>query len=452
MLRFVTKSKKGFTMVELLIVLLLLSLGAFALINMFSVANRSFNKSEERYLKQEAVKMAAELLRTGSANVAPAQTADVFKDTSVVPTGEAIDEAYSYLFTQPVKKCKECDANVLYTANACSTSGCSGTLEFAGYYLYNQNMGEKRAAADRISDEPMYVSIRPYETPSYEGGLAENQCGVTITIAALEEDFEYEFDSNGILTKQPTADDIYYSLDVAYHFPNMVTNASGVTVNYVSANQLSAANKYDSNGNIVGSEYAVDCYSSVDSNGKPRYYACSQTLDGKEHCGCDTNLDKHEDSIYCKDCDCSCPNKIGSVLRVYADSIISGDNTNTSVAIPKLCFIASASYGHDSGEVGMLCDFRDKCLLTNPLGKAFVNAYYTISPPIADFIRESEPLKAAVRIALKPLVVAAEYSLNPDIRAEGVISLVMVFGCGIGATVTMMKIDKRFRKEKRKEK
>ena len=78
MLGFLTRSKKGFTMVELLIVTLLLGLGAFAVINVINVAYRSFDKSEERYIKQEAVKTVAELLRTGSNSVAAAQTADIF--------------------------------------------------------------------------------------------------------------------------------------------------------------------------------------------------------------------------------------------------------------------------------------------------------------------------------------------------------------------------------------
>ena len=100
-MEFIKKAKRGFTLVELLVVTLLLGLGAFAIINIINVAYRSFDKSEERYIKQEAVKTVAELLRTGSNNVAPAQTADIFYDTSVVPTGNAVDESYSYLFFEP---------------------------------------------------------------------------------------------------------------------------------------------------------------------------------------------------------------------------------------------------------------------------------------------------------------------------------------------------------------
>lgn len=396
MLGFLTRSKKGFTMVELLIVTLLLGLGAFAVINVINVAYRSFDKSEERYIKQEAVKTVAELLRTGSNNVAAAQTADIFDDVSIVPTGAAKDESYSYLFFEPHED--------------------EETGEVDGYYLYNLNKGKTRNSIEPISDVPMYVKIRAYEAKSYEGATVyENQCGVIITLAALEDDFDY---SSG---KEPKSDDIYYSLDVAYHFPNMVTNDTGITVNYVSKGTLSTANAYDDNGNTTSSPvYAVEC----------------EEMCSLEHCGCQEN---HK----CKDCNCDCDNKVGRVLRVYADSILSGDNTNTSVAVPKLCFVATASYGHDSGEVGLLCDFRDNVLFKSELGTAFVNAYYKLSPPVADFISEHEGLKAAVRIALKPVIVVAEYALEPELLEESAPWMIVFLGCLAGTVATVVVIKKR---------
>jgi hypothetical protein len=47
---------------------------------------------------------------------------------------------------------------------------------------------------------------------------------------------------------------------------------------------------------------------------------------------------------------------------------------------------------------------RDRFLLTNAVGKAFVHLYYTYSPPIADTIANHNSLKIAVRIGLLPLV------------------------------------------------
>ncbi len=54
--------------------------------------------------------------------------------------------------------------------------------------------------------------------------------------------------------------------------------------------------------------------------------------------------------------------------------------------------------------VKILRDFRDRILLNNPAGKGFIRLYYTYSPPIADFIKKHESLKAAVRMGLLPVV------------------------------------------------
>ena len=69
------------------------------------------------------------------------------------------------------------------------------------------------------------------------------------------------------------------------------------------------------------------------------------------------------------------------------------------------CFIATACYETPmADEVQTLSEFRDECLLTNPIGQIFVSTYYKISPPMADFISEHPMLKNVVRGILKPIV------------------------------------------------
>lgn len=76
------------------------------------------------------------------------------------------------------------------------------------------------------------------------------------------------------------------------------------------------------------------------------------------------------------------------------------------------CFIATAAWGTTMHpKVALLRDFRDNCLLTNNAGKLLVKAYYAVSPPVADYIRQHESLRTATRFALTPLVFCVEYPL-----------------------------------------
>jgi hypothetical protein len=70
------------------------------------------------------------------------------------------------------------------------------------------------------------------------------------------------------------------------------------------------------------------------------------------------------------------------------------------------CFIATAAYGTETAsQLDILRDFRDQVLLENALGSRFVEAYYKLSPPVADFIAKNDFLRAVVREALVDPVV-----------------------------------------------
>jgi hypothetical protein len=59
--------------------------------------------------------------------------------------------------------------------------------------------------------------------------------------------------------------------------------------------------------------------------------------------------------------------------------------------------------------VANLRNFRDQALLRVLPGRLFVATYYTLSPPMADFIAEHQALRAMARTLLWPLITAVEF-------------------------------------------
>jgi len=69
------------------------------------------------------------------------------------------------------------------------------------------------------------------------------------------------------------------------------------------------------------------------------------------------------------------------------------------------CFIATAAFGSPlAGQVEILRQFRDRYLLTNDFGKKFVAWYYRNGPIAANYIKDKPMARAAVRVALYPLI------------------------------------------------
>lgn len=95
------------------------------------------------------------------------------------------------------------------------------------------------------------------------------------------------------------------------------------------------------------------------------------------------------------------------------------------------CFIATAAYGsYMDGHVDILRQFRDSYLMTTPVGRGLVSAYYRLSPPVARFIDNHPGSKPVVRGMLWPAValsrVAVSTTLVQKIAAFGGLALVSI--------------------------
>lgn len=84
------------------------------------------------------------------------------------------------------------------------------------------------------------------------------------------------------------------------------------------------------------------------------------------------------------------------------------------------CFIATAAYGDPMAEeLRYLRALRDRYLLRSATGRWFVEHYYRLSPPLAESLRRHDGLRAAVRIALKPLVAIARLLSSEETEQGG---------------------------------
>jgi hypothetical protein len=104
------------------------------------------------------------------------------------------------------------------------------------------------------------------------------------------------------------------------------------------------------------------------------------------------------------------------------------------------CFIATAAFGSPMQPfVKILREFRDRILLNNSIGKAFVYFYYKYSPPIAEFIANHDSLKAKVRLGLLPFIGVSWLALK--IGPVSTITLMLFFAFGL---ISLVRLRKKF--------
>ena len=85
-----------------------------------------------------------------------------------------------------------------------------------------------------------------------------------------------------------------------------------------------------------------------------------------------------------------------------------------------------------------LREFRDVYLVPSHSGRAFVEFYYALSPPMADVIAADEELRRVARAVLAPAVAASETLLGAGREAVGLLgwlgaAVILLCGAGRGS-------------------
>jgi len=87
------------------------------------------------------------------------------------------------------------------------------------------------------------------------------------------------------------------------------------------------------------------------------------------------------------------------------------------------CLIATATFGSEfAPQVQQLRELRDNTILTTQSGAAFMSGfnqiYYTFSPTIADFERQSPVFKEMVKLTITPMITSLSILNHVDINSE----------------------------------
>jgi hypothetical protein len=91
------------------------------------------------------------------------------------------------------------------------------------------------------------------------------------------------------------------------------------------------------------------------------------------------------------------------------------------------CFIATAAYGTVMDErLDILRSFRDQILAPSAAGRAVIEWYYGVAPPIADYIAPRPVFRAMVRMLLVPILFALTYPLLLVVMLGLVIAVLLI--------------------------
>ncbi len=142
----------------------------------------------------------------------------------------------------------------------------------------------------------------------------------------------------------------------------------------------------------------------------------------------------------------------------FGEVLINGNCVSSFTTGPRGggCLIATATYGSElAPQVQQLRELRDAKLLQTTAGASFMNSfnnfYYSFSPVIADYERESPVFREAVKIAIMPMISSLSILNHVDMDSEakvlgyGISLILLNVGMYVGIPViVVLGVRKRF--------
>lgn len=108
------------------------------------------------------------------------------------------------------------------------------------------------------------------------------------------------------------------------------------------------------------------------------------------------------------------------------------------------CVFASAYTGTDDSNLNIIRQFRDRYLMTNPVGRGVAALYYNVfSPPVAHFIDAHPQVKPLARAALTPVIAASTVAVDTTLPEKMVILGAVVLACAVLLVLIRRRRSKR---------
>jgi Cysteine-rich secretory protein family len=262
--------------------------------------------------------------------------------------------------------------STLITSNTITVTGITSTspISITGG-TYSINGGPYTSASGTVSNSDT-VTVQLTSSGNYS-----TTTNATLTIGGISDTFSVTTES---APPDMTPDQFTFTDQTDAALSAVITSNTITVTGITSTTPIS----------ITGGTYSINGgpYTSADGTVNPEdTVTVQQTSSGSHSTTTDATL------------------TIGGISDTFSVTTIRGSNSTSSSSGGGGCFIATAAFGSPlAGQVEILRQFRDRYLLTNDLGRKFVSWYYRNGPVAAQYIKDKPLIKAAVRMALYPLI------------------------------------------------